>query len=44
MENENCVVDSFYGKLLCISVRVRRCAGAAWSSVFEGEVGHFGNT
>ena len=29
-------------KLACVSVGIRRCAGAAQISVSEGEVGHFG--
>ena len=37
-------VDCFNRTLLCISVRVRMCAGAARSSVSEGYVGHFGDT
>ena len=43
MENVKCVPYSFYGKLACISVGVRRCAGAAQISVSEGGVGHFGS-
>ena len=42
MEKVNCIANSVYEKLSCISVRVRRCAGAAQFSVSEGEVGHFG--
>ena len=42
VENLKCVPNSFYGKLACISVGVRRCAGTAQISVSEGEVGHFG--
>ena len=37
MENVKCVPNSFYAKLACISVGVRRCAGA------DGEVGYFGS-
>ena len=44
VENVKCVPNSFYGKLACIAVGVRRCAGAAQISVSEGKLCHFGNT
>ena len=43
MEKVKCIPNSVFGKLACISVGVRRCAGAAQFSVSEGEVGHFGS-
>ena len=33
-----------YCELICLSVRVRGCAGAVRSRVSEGLVGQFGNT
>ena len=42
MEKVKCIPHSVYGKLSCMSVRVRRCTGAMQFSVSEGEVGLFG--